>query len=604
MPRITPETIIAPVIGIALLAALALGGVAFALSRHEEAFRQEELRNLLRSECRLFAERCGQELDMIRAELELLAAQTPPDADGIRRAVAGEPFFVDGFVADRSGRLLHADGDWRRRYNELFTELVSSRSDGADSAPVRPAPQKLRTASSAPAKTGTRPRELVEPVPLHDNARRIVLADQARFSRSAGGEFQPVRRENSERALPAVAAAPEADSPAPRLIPRFAALARGRRSGFIPYFADNRFAPLVWAESTNPPGRLVGFELESVVLWSRLIPLFPQHLPPYFRIELVDASNRVIHAAGGDISGKETAEPVLIMPFSELLLPNAQIRASLIPERLPLGSFRLAVWLGISAPILVILLAGLLIYRMLRRELRLSGQKTGFVSQVSHELKTPLTSIRMYAELLRDHDAELAPARRRGYQQIILDESERLSRLVGNVLDFSRLDAGLKRYSPAETDLAELLNTAAELCRERARTAGVELHVSLPGSPASCRIDRDSLLQILHNLFDNAFKYAASGKRIDLSLVRAGRRWEIRLRDYGPGVPPGAEEKIFRKFYRVDTALEAEVSGFGLGLAIARGLLRDQKGELKAVPADPGMQFIIQLPEEPEHGTV
>ena len=185
MPRITPETIIAPVIGIALLAALALGGVAFALSRHEEAFRQEELRNLLRSECRLFAERCGQELDMIRAELELLAAQTPPDADGIRRAVAGEPFFVDGFVADRSGRLLHADGDWRRRYNELFTELVSSRSDGADSAPVRPAPQKLRTASSAPAKTGTRSRELVEPVPLHDNARRIVLADQARFSRSA-----------------------------------------------------------------------------------------------------------------------------------------------------------------------------------------------------------------------------------------------------------------------------------------------------------------------------------------------------------------------------------------------------------------------------------
>ncbi|MEI3000466.1 MAG: histidine kinase dimerization/phospho-acceptor domain-containing protein [Victivallis sp.] len=182
---------------------------------------------------------------------------------------------------------------------------------------------------------------------------------------------------------------------------------------------------------------------------------------------------------------------------------------------------------------------------MLRRELRLSGRKDRLrLAGVAQRLETPLTSIRMYAELLRDHDAELAPARRRGYQQIILDESERLSRLVGNVLDFSRLDAGRKRYSPAETDLAELLNTAAELCRERART-GVEFHVSLPGSPASCRIDRDSLLQILHNLFDNAFKYAASGKRIDLSLVRAGRRWEIRLRDYGPGVPPGAEEKIF-----------------------------------------------------------
>lgn len=275
-----------------------------------------------------------------------------------------------------------------------------------------------------------------------------MLADQARFSRSAGGEFQPVRRENSERALPAVAAAPEADSPAPRLIPRFAALARGRRSGFIPYFADNRFAPLVWAESTNPARQARRLRTRKRRALEPAHPALSAHLPPYFRIELVDASNRVIHAAAGDISGKETAEPVLIMPFSELLLPNAQIRASLIPERLPLGSFRLAVWLGISAPILVILLAGLLIYRMLRRELRLSGQKTGFVSQVSHELKTPLTSIRMYAELLRDHDAELAPARRRGYQQIILDESERLSRLVGNVLDFSRLDAGRKRYSP------------------------------------------------------------------------------------------------------------------------------------------------------------
>ncbi|MEI3000467.1 MAG: hypothetical protein V8T86_06140 [Victivallis sp.] len=140
--------------------------------------------------------------------------------------------------------------------------------------------------------------------------RRIPTGPERKFRKSAAG-----RRRRTGSGFSA-----------PRLIPRFAALARGRRSGFIPYFADNRFAPLVWAESANPPGRLVGFELESVVLWSRLIPLFPQHLPPYFRIELVDASNRVIHAAGGDISGKETAEPVLIMPFSELLLPNARIR--------------------------------------------------------------------------------------------------------------------------------------------------------------------------------------------------------------------------------------------------------------------------------------
>jgi len=586
--RISPELLLIPMIGAALLAALLLGGLAFFLSRHEEAFRREELRNLLRAECRLFAERCAQELDAIRAELELRAAQTPPDAAGIRRAIAAEPFFIEGFVADRSGRLLYAgnSNDWRRRYGELFTELVSAK----ESPPPSPAPAIVQESSMR--------SKLVEPVPMRQTAQRLNL------NRSADSFAEALPAMEKAEAKPAAAAKGVAE---PRMIPRFAALTRNRASGYIPWFADNRFAPLVWAANNADPRKIVGFELESIVLWSRLAPLFPQRLPDYFRIELADASDRVIHAAGGEIPPDGRPEPVLIMPFSELLLPNAQIRASLIPEKLPLGNYRAAVWIGISAPVLVILFAGLLLYRLIRRELRLSAQKTGFVSQVSHELKTPLTSIRMYSELLHDHDRELAPEKRRNYLRILLEESERLSRLVGNVLDFGRLDEGRKRYTPEEVELAALLADAVERNRERAAAAGIEIDLQLPRGEEfpHCRIDRDSLLQVLHNLFDNAVKYAAEGKKIDLSLSRAANgRWEIRLRDYGPGIPPGSEERIFRKFYRVDSALDANVSGFGLGLAIARGLLRDQKGDLKAAAANPGLLFIITLPGENEHGTL
>ena len=118
----TPEKLIAPVVIAVLVAALALGALAFTLSRHEEAFRREELRNLLRSECRLFAERCGQELDVIRAKLELKAASTVSDAEAIPQTVAEEPLFAAGFLADRSVTLLYVESGetWRRRYGKLF----------------------------------------------------------------------------------------------------------------------------------------------------------------------------------------------------------------------------------------------------------------------------------------------------------------------------------------------------------------------------------------------------------------------------------------------------------------------------------------------------
>lgn len=567
MKRDRREKLIPVLMLLAVLAALGLGLTALALSRHEEEFRRQELRGLLRDESRLFAERCRRGLRELQSRLaeRAAAAETTPAA--LRELVRSEPLAVAAFAAERSGRLLQpaAADAWRRRYDELFNGLIHTGADTEYSNVVMPQRQAAAYAAQGP-----------------DYPKKALLDTSSRLK--------------EEEALPMMTA-PEAAEPAaaaaPRLVSRFAALTRNRRSGLIPWFADNRFSPLLWAERAAEAGVIVGLELDEVALFSRLVPLFPAELPPYFRIELTDAVDRTVYAVGGGAAGPG-GEPVFVMPVSELL-PNLQVRAYLIPGALPTWPYRAGIVFGVASLILLLLTAGGVAVSLTRRELRLAGRKSSFVAQVSHELRTPLTSIRMYSELLRDHLPALPEEKRRRYLQVILDESERLTRLVGNVLDFSRLDGDRKTYHPSEVDLKELLASTADLWRELTAADGFTVTLRLPAELATVRIDRDSLLQILYNLFSNVVKYAAAGKRIDLALAAEGEYWVIALRDYGPGIPAAAREKVFQRFYRLDNALTAEHSGFGLGLAIARRLIRDQGGELACRDAAPGTTFTIKI---------
>lgn len=602
MMKFSRETWILLLTGAAAAAALALGVAALRLARHEEEFRREELRSLLKSECRLFADRCRQTLDAQCRELAVLGAGVVPSAAGLRDMVGKEPLFIAGFLARRDdGTLLYPEpgSDWARRYGELFTGLVNVRDaeNGRFSNVVMPSDSALLYQTrTAPQRNDL---HKVEPMPKRAPVRRETET-----------AYKKIRKPEASEEAAVMEASANADFPAaepPRMITRFAALTRNRRDGFIPWFADNRFAPLVWAQNRSMPELIAGFELENTVLLSRLIPQFPEELPPCFRIELVDAADRLVYAAGGAFpAGREKQpEPVLVMPFSELLLPNMQLRAFLLPERLPTGSFRFGTGLALAALCLIVFAAGGVAFYLTRRELALAGRKSGFVSQVSHELKTPLTSIRMYSELLRSHLARLPEEKQERYLKVIADESERLTRLVGNVLDFGRLDEGRKRYHPVPVDLCGLVEATGALWKELAAAEEMTVAVRLPEPPAECVIDRDSLMQVLYNLFSNALKYAKTGKKIDLTLA-AGETggWIIAVRDYGPGIPAASAEKIFRKFYRVDNSLTAEVSGFGLGLAIARQLMRDQGGDLLLGRKSPGAEFLIVLPEESQNGTV
>ena len=597
-------------------AAAVLGVFAFRLARHEAEFQKQQMANLLRSECKVFAERCRDTLESIKRELIRKAAGTGPEIRAIDRAVRTEPLFAEGFFTTADGLLRYpAPGSaFARRYEELFTGMISARHAESElfANIVVPADRAAYLSSRTLAKRDDSSRIL--PILPASPLKQKIAPEKSAGKKQERQERSAVRQNATPpKSLPAPAALKQmqssrqstlnevaaAKSPAaseadrsPAMIRRFEAIIRNRNSGYIPWYNGNRFTPLVWARSgTASGGAVCGFELETTMLLAKLIPLFPDHLPPYFRIEFLDAKDKLIHSSGGERQGN--TEAALIMPFSEQLLPNYQIRAYLLTDHLPRNSFHSILWMQLASLCLIILLAGGIALFLIRKQAGLARQKTNFVSQVSHELKTPLTSIRMYSELLKKHASALTDEKRNRYLNVIREESERLTRLVDNVLDFGRLETNRRKYHPQTIDLNAFLREVCANANDLVRRSGMEIRLTVPEEPITVSLDRDTLTQILHNLFDNACKYACKGKFIDVSLFPAS----ILVQDYGPGIPANARNKIFRQFYRIDNSLSAETSGSGLGLAISRRLLRDQGGDLVLeVKNHEGAGFRILLP--------
>ena len=219
------------------------------------------------------------------------------------------------------------------------------------------------------------------------------------------------------------------------------------------------------------------------------------------------------------------------------------------------------------------------------------------MNQVSHELKTPLTNIRMYAELLAEQLQDGETARRRPDAQrrlsIIVSESGRLSRLIGNVLTFAQQQrrqielkpAARARLTTRSTRLFSSFNRRFRLKAWRRRSCRRGAEVSF---------DADAVEQILVNLFSNVEKYAAQGKRLDIASRQDGERTTILVSDAGPGVPPAERDRIFQPFYRISNRLEGP-AGAGIGLSIARGLARLHKGDLRLVDSAAGAAFEVDL---------
>jgi signal transduction histidine kinase len=283
-------------------------------------------------------------------------------------------------------------------------------------------------------------------------------------------------------------------------------------------------------------------------------------------------------------------------------LPHWEVALYLLdPAKLTRSARTVKVTLGavIALLVLAIGIGSWLIVADLNRELTLARQKTDFVSNVSHELKTPLTSIRMFSELLAEGRVN-DPVKQRSYLSIITAETARLSRLINNVLDFARIERGEKKYHFQTCDLNNLLRDTAETYRPHLEANGFQFDYQLPESALIVNGDRDALAQVIVNLLSNAEKYCDSRKEISVHLEQQTNplpHVELKVLDRGLGVPGGSEEKIFEQFYRAHDSLSSGIQGSGLGLTLARQIARAHGGEVVYEPREGGGScFTLRLP--------
>ena len=232
-----------------------------------------------------------------------------------------------------------------------------------------------------------------------------------------------------------------------------------------------------------------------------------------------------------------------------------------------------------------------------KRLTELDRMKDDFLATVTHELRTPLTSIRAFSEILRDHP-DLPVAKRVAYLDIVIQESERLTRLINDVLDLAKIDAGRADWRAEPINLADVVRDALAASSQLLRTRGIQVELSIPDAVPPVSADRDRLMQVMLNLLSNAAKFCdpAAG-RIAVTLTLDGDALQLAVQDNGPGVRPEDRDLIFDKFRQGGDALTGKPQGTGLGLPISRGIIRHFGGRLwLESPAGAGARFVFTLP--------
>ncbi len=377
---------------------------------------------------------------------------------------------------------------------------------------------------------------------------------------------------------------------------RFSEVTAGKDGGLIPRFIEDKLTLLFWKRLAS--GRIVGCVVEDAAAKSRLLGRLPAVFSPARILTVLDENGRPLVTPESQ-GTRDWRRPLLAREVSEILPRWEAAAYPADPGALAsqARSTRLLMGILIAGMFVVIAASGTVILSTVRSEMVLARQKTTFVTNVSHELKTPLTSIRMFSEMLKDGrqpDAE----KQRTYLGLMVSETERLTRLINNVLDFSKMEKGRRAYAKTRLDLGVLAEAVVENERIRLEHAGFAVAFANAAGPAVVEADEEALRQALLNLLSNAEKYSLSIKSIDVEIMRADGSIRIDVKDRGIGIPPSEAGKIFKEFYRVDRSLTARVPGSGLGLTIARRIARDLGGDIEYRPRDGGgAVFRIILPE-------
>jgi len=559
---------------------LIIGMFAFQLLRHEGDRIREEARSSAFERVRTIAETL--QITVETVEEELTASLTHIPRDRLQEILTTweheNPLIRNVFIWRESGLMYPPRGSYATREERRF----AMRYDALFTGSIGWSSAVPRTVSETGGTAGRYGQDEQSSV-AGDTAAPGLIRDIRNLKKSRHTLVDLARGKVSRYATTSISGKVPA----------------GPESGWIPWFAENKLYILGWIERQGE-GLVYGVELELMTLLSRLIMDFPASVPGGFVYALTDGQGHILHRSGAPVLGTD-AKPglsVSLAPhlphwqvavfFDEAHLAGYSGRAFVVLSGLMLGIFVVAVLVG-----------GLLLLRQAQRNMEDARQKTSFVSNVSHELKTPLTSIRMYAELLEEGRVKDA-GKKAHYLNVIVDETRRLTRLVNNVLDFGRLEQGRKQYNIEEIELVAFVHEVLAVHSMRIKNAGLAIHADLPEKACRVRTDRDAVEQVLLNLVDNAMKYAVEGGELGIALIVTDDACELQIRDRGPGVPLPHRRKIFEKFHRVDESLTARKPGSGLGLSIARRLMQDLGGNVHYEPrAGGGSSFVVTFPRQP-----
>jgi len=372
--------------------------------------------------------------------------------------------------------------------------------------------------------------------------------------------------------------------------------------GAVSRIIDGELHILLWKRHPELPGFTLWAELDLASIKEDLVRLISDYRDPNaaeVSIALLDAAGQLVAQTAENFT-TDWSSPFVAAEIGQIL-PRWEVAAYLLdPGALDESAraARLTLWLITLILLGAVGVGSVLVMRSVTYEMRLATQKTDFVSNVSHELKTPLTSIRMFSELLErteQHDGE----RVREYSRVIGKESARLGRLINRLLDFSRLDRGEYKLEKTRVDLRNLVEETVANHRMQMESEGLEVDLRLPeDSDIFIEADSDALAQVLLNLLSNAEKYAAAGGEVAVELFSASNGLaKIEIRDRGPGIRLSNQRKIFDKFYRADESMNSGIEGSGIGLALCRQILEMHGGTISYARREKGGSvFSIELP--------
>lgn len=630
-----------------LVPSIALSLLALRAAERESMYVERRLEGTLLAEVDLAARRVEELTNEIFAELQRDSSRANPLADvpftlnGGRLVSEGsgparEKFMIAfGAFLQESARLPVYDSIarvYRKEMGAIGDERAQAAAPYASRPGVSAAAKPDRAAPAAPSASAPTPAETSSPPDANMEAETAANApillqepQEARptakngagsmrqatkskiatdsavreeaFNQASMEGFEISKRNVAPQSQGALAATtPDERSETVSRGRTFEELQREWDGGLLPRLSDNGLDLLFWTR--RPDGEITGCSVKMSALRERIAGAIPDIYSEVRILTVLDESGAPVAVPDSlPTPAPDWRRPFVAREISPLL-PRWEVGAWLADPALLTSRVHFAqvtVWVLVAILLLAIVVGSALVLWILSSEMRIAAQKTTFVASVSHELKTPLTSIRLFAELLLSGRQE-NEERRREYLRTMVSEAERLSNLVDNVLAFSKRGNGKEKHATQSLSLSELARDTAEQLRPHLEKGGFAVSCACD-SPLPIQGDREALRQVIMNLLSNAEKYAGEEREISVACHEEGGFAVVAVADRGIGVNPKFAEKIFQEFFRCDDSLAAPKNGAGLGLAIARDIARRHGGDVAYAPREGGGSvFSLRVP--------